>query len=253
MNPFSYEEYRCILDNVKESNKVEDFYSAKNKSKFVVMRHDVEFSVERAYHLALLEKKENFSSSYYFQLTNNSYNILSSRNMALIKEIKDMGHEVGLHFHLNKLTKIEEIKMQIKKEMEVMQNMLNISMGSFSIHRPTKEVLAADIHLDGYINTYQKEYFDYVEDMSVEKPSIKYISDARHQWNYGLYPDKKTLEQNDKVQILVHPYSWTEKGFTNEENFYSLIKEKQSEIIETFDSECKHFSEVKKNIIERVK
>lgn len=40
------------------------------------MRHNVEFSMERAYKLALLENENNLVSTYFFQLTNNSYNVL---------------------------------------------------------------------------------------------------------------------------------------------------------------------------------
>jgi hypothetical protein len=208
------------------------------------MRHDVEFSVERAYNLAVFENTKDFHSIYFFQLTNNAYNVLSMRNRDLILKIIDMGHKVGLYFHLNGMTDINKIKEQIKKEIEIMELMLCKKIDSFSIHRPTTDVLRNTIKLEGIINAYDDLFFSFTEDVVVNPPKIKYLSDARHRWNYGLVPNEETLEKYDKIQILVHPYSWTKDGYDNANNFETLISEKNKELISTINNECKHFTEV---------
>jgi hypothetical protein len=214
-------------------------------NKFVIMRHDVEFSVERAYNLAVFEYKKCFNSTYFFQLTNNSYNILSKKNKELILEIISMGHKVGLHFHLNGMTDINQIKFQIKKEIEVMGSMLEVEIDCFSIHRPTSDVLRNIIKLDGIINAYDDLFFSFTEDVVANPPKIKYFSDARHCWNYGLEPNEETITKYDKIQILVHPYSWTPQGYNNFDNFKTLVSEKNQELISTIDGECKHFAEAR--------
>jgi hypothetical protein len=209
------------------------------------MRHDVEFSVERAYHLAKFENVHSFSSTYFFQLTNNAYNILSRKNKEMIREVVNMGHEVGLHFHLNGMTDLNEIKKQIKREIEIMNIMFDFEINSFSIHRPIADVLRNTIKLPGIINAYDTSFFSFTEDVITNPPEIKYLSDARHHWNYGLEPNEDTIKKYDKIQILIHPYSWTEKGYNNFDNFKTLVDEKHQEIISTIDNECKHFSEVR--------
>jgi hypothetical protein len=209
------------------------------------MRHDVEFSVERAYNLAVFEHTKNFHSTYFFQLTNNAYNILSKRNKDLISEMINMGHKVGLHFHLNGMTDIGKIKTQIKKEIEIMASMLEVEIDSFSIHRPTTDVLRNTIKLEGIINAYDDLFFSFTEDIVTNPPKIKYLSDARHRWNYGLEPNEETITKYDRLQILVHPYSWTSNGYNNFDNFKTLILEKNQELISTIDNECKHFAEVR--------
>jgi hypothetical protein len=209
------------------------------------MRHDVEFSVERAYNLAVFENEKNFYSTYFFQLTNNAYNILSKKNRDLVLKIINMGHKVGLHFHLNGITDTSSIKSQIKREIEIMGLMLGIEIDSFSIHRPTVDVLRNTLKLEGIINAYDDLFFSFTEDVIVNPPKIKYLSDARHHWNYGLEPDGTTIAEYDKIQILVHPYSWTKNGYTNADNFKTLVAEKNQELISTIDSECKHFAEVR--------
>ncbi|MDR1239120.1 MAG: hypothetical protein LBK27_03320 [Treponema sp.] len=179
--------------------------------------------MERAYNLAVFEHGKKFYSTYLFQLTNNSYNILSKKNRDLILEIINMGHSVGLHFHLNGITDINNIKNQIKKEIEIMGMMLGEKIESFSIHRPITDVLRNAIKLEGIINAYDDLFFSFTEDILVNPPKIKYLSDARHHWNYGLEPNETTMKKYDKIQILVHPYSWTKNGYNNADNFKTLL------------------------------
>ena len=245
---FSYEEYGKIITLIKESGKQATFRDALTMDSYIIMRHDVEFSVERAYELACFETENKFRSIYFFQVSNNAYNLLAKRNIDMLEEIRHMGHEVGLHFHLNGLEQIDEIKSAIQKEVEIMNCKLSFSVDIFSIHRPTASVLSSNIKISGLLNAYQEEFFSYVEDMEKENPDVKYFSDARHQWNYGLVPDKETLFQNKKIQILTHPYTWTQAGYNNADNFKTLYAEKCQVLLETFDSECKHFKEIKNEL-----
>jgi hypothetical protein len=243
---FSFDYYNEIIDVIKKSGKSHTFDEIdKNTDKFVIMRHDVEFSVERAYNLAAFENTKNFHSSYFFQLTNNTYNLLSRKNRDLVLEIITMGHNVGLHFHLNGMSDINKIKEQIKNEIKIMGLMLGRKIDSFSIHRPTTDVLRDTIRLEGIINAYDDLFFCFTENVTANPPKIKYLSDAKHQWNYGLEPNEETINKYDKIQILIHPYSWTKNGYDNAGNFKTLISEKNQELISTIDSECKHFSEVR--------
>lgn len=249
---FSYEEYREIIKAIKQSNKVENFYTAVNKTEYVIMRHDVEFSVEDAYHLAEVEQKEEFYSTFLFQLTNNTYNLLSDKNINLVNQIHDMGHCIGFHYHMNNqhrksLTSqdIEQIKQDIISQINLLNLVFNFKVDIFSIHRPTPDILRANIKFNHLINTYQDEYFTFVEDIEKEIPKIRYISDARHRWNYGLYPDNKTIREKDKVQILLHPYSWSKQGYDNLNNFRRLVREKKEEYLNSIEQECSHFTEIK--------
>ena len=60
-----------------------------------------------------------------------------------------------------------------------------------------------------------------------------------------------TLMKNKKVQILIHPFSWTEEGYDNCGNFMALIDEKQSELIDTLNDEFLRFREVKDEIMQK--
>ena len=105
---FSYEDYRKIIEIIKSTGLQAGYKEAINRDKFILMRHDVEYSVERAYHLSKVEESMDFSSTYFFQWTNNSYNILSKRNMDMVKDMHERGHVIGLHYALNGMTDMEK-------------------------------------------------------------------------------------------------------------------------------------------------
>lgn len=242
---FSYEDYKKIIRIIKSTERYMDYHKALTSDKFILMRHDVEYSVERAYELAKVESSMDFASTFFFQWTNNSYNILSRKNKDLIKDMHERGHTIGLHFALNGMTDMEQIRKQIAKEMDILNSMFEFKIDTFSIHRPSKDVLRENIKLPGIINAYQDEFFTFAENVTENTPvSVKYLSDANHIWRYG-YPDEKNILENDKVQILTHPFAWCKQGYDNFDNYKSLIKEKYIELVNSVDNECKDFGEYK--------
>ena len=125
---FSFEDYREIIRIIKATGRHANYADALGKDGFIIMRHDVEYSVERAYELARVEQSMDFVSTYFFQWTNNSYNILSRRNMNMIKDMHERGQHIGLHFALNGMTDMEEIRRRIRKEMEILSEMFGFAI-----------------------------------------------------------------------------------------------------------------------------
>lgn len=242
---FSYADYREIIKIIQQTGLQTDYKQALARDRFILMRHDVEYSVERAYALSKVERSMDFTSTYFFQWTNNSYNILSRRNMDRIKDMHERGHNIGLHFALNGMTDMEQIRRQIVKEMDILSEMFGFEIDTFSIHRPSRDVLRENIKLLGKINAYQDEFFTFAEQVTEKTPvKVKYMSDANHIWRYG-YPNRETIAGYDKVQILTHPFAWCKQGYDNFDNYKALMKEKFQELIESVDQECKDFGEYK--------
>lgn len=240
---FSFNDYREIIRIIKDTGRVTDYKTALHADKFAIMRHDVEYSVERAYELARVESSMDFTSTYFFQWTNNSYNILSRKNKDLIKDIHERGHNVGLHFALNGMTDMEQIRSQILKEIRILNELFGFTIDTFSIHRPSKDVLRENIKLPGIINAYQDDFFTFGENVTEQSEvEVKYLSDANHIWRYG-YPDEKNILSYDKVQILTHPFAWCKEGYNNFDNYKALVNEKYVELIDSIDRECKDFGE----------
>ena len=242
---FSYDDYKEIVRIIKSTKRQADYKDALYRDKFIIMRHDVEYSVERAYALAKVESSMDFTSTFFFQWTNNSYNILSRKNMDIIKDMHERGQRIGLHFALNGMTDMEQIKKRIRMEITILSEMFGFEITEFSVHRPSKDVLRENIKLDGILNAYQDDFFTFADKITDDtKLGVKYMSDANHIWRYG-YPDEANIKGFDKVQILVHPFAWSKAGYDNFGNYKALLQEKYVELVESVDNECKDFGEYK--------
>lgn len=240
---FSFEDYREILRIIKSTGRYTGYKEALSKDSFILMRHDVEYSVERAYNLSKVEDSMDFTSTYFFQWTNNSYNILSRKNVDMVKDMHERGHEIGLHYALNGMTDMEQVRRQIEKEIHILSEMFGFTVDTFSVHRPSKDILKENIKLPGIINAYQDDFFTFAENVTEDTPvAVKYLSDANHIWRYG-YPDEKNILGHEKVQILTHPFAWTKEGYDNFDNYKTLITEKTEELIHSVNNECKDFVE----------
>ncbi len=232
---FSYREYINIIKHFKFL--IKDFKNVNKKTKqFCIIRHDVEFSLDRALMIARLDYNLGIKSSFFIQVKNDCYNGISDRGILIIKEILKLKHFIGLHFYFSKTQKnLKVLKFEFKKQTKILETAIGKKIDRFSIHRPSKWILKQDSKIfKPYINTYSKLYFEFREDPK----NIKYYSDSNHNWKYG-YP--KLINKFQKYQILLHPDEWSKEGGGQKENLKKLIQENKQRFIKNMDGEYKTF------------
>jgi hypothetical protein len=236
---FSYNEYRNIINLVREHIPIVDFSEVNEKTKkFCVLRHDIEFSIDRAYKLAKIEKELGITSTYTVQVRNNTYNALSEKNIDLIRKIKDLGHHIGLHQN-PPLMEFEKLGNYIMTDINILEHFYGFEIDRFAFHRPKKEYLKSYITLDNKINCYDKKFFQYFDDRPDEL-DILYLADSNHEWKYG-YPLDFDFTKINKLQLLTHPFSWSVDGGDNYSNFLSLIRERNNELVNSMNTETNTF------------
>lgn len=225
---FSFDYYRYLIDKLKQHYVFLDYGDIdQSTSSFCIIRHDVEFSVERAYNMARVEKDDlDIISSYFFQLNSNAYNILSPMNIEMIHSIRKMGHRIGLHVFINR-TDISKIPQYIK----TMEDHLDIPIDRFSYHKPNGPLLLMNHNIKFKINAFDAKYFQFYEGTKPDSLRVTYISDSNHKWKYG-HPLSVIGNNIQKVQLLIHPYSWTKVGYNNFDNFDCLLHEKKDITVE---------------------
>jgi hypothetical protein len=239
---FSYNEYRYILETLKSNIPILDFSDVdRDTTTFCIIRHDIEFSIERAYNLALIENEMNIATSYFVQLNNNTYNALSTKNLNLLNQINLLGHKIGLHFSPSH-SRNKAIEEELFHYKGILEKALNNHIDRFSFHRPNlnPSILKDTLEFGNLINAYSSLFFQYFEGRTPENLEIKYVSDSNHQWRYG-HPLEAIEQGYKKIQILFHPFSWSSNGGNNTQNFRELIFEKYQTMIDSFDSETSDF------------
>ncbi len=243
MNEFSYKFYVELIRMLTQTLPLLDFAEVKETSdRFLILRHDIEFSVEKAYAMARIEHEVlGINTSYFFQTRNYSYNPFSFKNMRLIKKIHAMGHKIGLHLNTSGMNKAIPMEEFIKSEVNFLQNGLELPIDRFSFHRPALKFLKAGIRINKLINAYDEKYFHlYEPHLRPQQLSKYYFSDSEHRWKYG-NPMEQFTQEIKKLQLLTHPYSWSKKGLNNGDNFRALIKFKYQMMLKEINSECKNF------------
>lgn len=241
MKNFSYNEYQFLIEWLRSNYKFYNFFNVNESTdNFCIIRHDVEFSIDRALNLAKLEKDLNIQSTYFIQIRNNTYNALSIENVKKIRSIIDMGHYIGLHVHSGLVSEYSSIEEMISQDISILSNVLKYNVNVFSYHRPSMELLLKNINVNNCINAYDKLFFHAHSSNNIPlNLNVKYISDSNHMWKYG-YP---TTVNHPKLQINFHPFSWSQNGYENTPNFKTLLSEKYQELVNSINREIKTFPE----------
>ena len=204
-----------------------------NYERCVILRHDIDYSIDKALILAELEAKQGVKSTYFTLLSSQFYNLISRENKEKLQYINSLGHDIGLHFdELNyegRQVK-EQCKSLIINEVELMENILQLNIKCVSMHRPSRETLEANYNLDPIINSYGQKFFN----------DFKYISDSRHKWRENV--DKIIEDGNfNKLHILTHAFWYNNE---NEELEESIKKFVNSANIERYYTLSKNISDL---------
>lgn len=222
---FNYKNLVKLLYFVKENfNCVKRFNSSEiyfDKSKFVILRHDIDKNPNNALKIAKLENKIGIQGIYYFRMRPSVFKI------DIIKEIESLGHEIGYHYedytdaHGNHIKAIESFKNNLSKFRKII---------------PIKTICMDGRPLSKYNNLDLWKYYDYRDYgiefepyLDIDFTEVLYITDTGRGWNlikYSVrdkvgnpfnYHNKSTFELindlkeglfPDKIMITIHPQRW---------------------------------------------
>lgn len=206
---FTYKAYKGMIEKLLDKNyEISDYKNYKEKKKVVILRHDIDTSLEKALRIAEIEKELNVYSTYFILLSTDFYNINSEKSLKIVKEIKRLGGKIGLHFDEKKykINDQEDYIKYVNYELDILSSILNEKIDIVSMHRPSKEFLEMDLEIPNVINSYQKVFFN----------KFKYISDSRMNWRENV---EEIIEKNQykALHILIHPFWYEENEKTMEE------------------------------------
>lgn len=211
---FTYQSYRGLLHLLRDTGYCfREYKNYKDCPRCVVMRHDIDTSVEQAWRMAKLEAEEGIASTYFVLLKTDFYNPASEKNVRMLHEIQGMGHYIGLHFDEAAYTDAPSgIVERISREAHMLSEMLELPITTVSMHRPSQEFLQMNLQIPGMVNSYCEEFVS----------GFKYLSDSRRHWREpvceivgsGLY---------DRLHILTHPFWYHEEEQTISQTLAAFV------------------------------
>ncbi|MBA3532780.1 MAG: hypothetical protein H0T73_12720 [Ardenticatenales bacterium] len=164
------------------------------------LRHDIDFSVRKAVEMAELDSQAGARATFFVLLTAPYYNALSQDNLALLRTIAGMGHEIGLHYDC---TGFEELGSTARQQrIALLANCLADGLGqavtSIAQHKPASA---------GVRETFA-QFRDAYNPRFCSKDG--YLSDSRKRFGvddvYGFF------RANPRSQLLIHPVWWHESA-----------------------------------------
>ena len=192
---FNITKYEALIKKLVSAGlKPTTNWNEKLNSNSLLLRHDIDFSIEFAHKLALVEFQLKIYSTFFFMLTSNMYNLLSVHNQKLVKSIADMGHKISIHFDPTVYENLDYFLY----EKNVFENTFNQKIDIVSIHQPRLFLNNNNITLSGTPQTYHDIFFK----------KMKYISDSSGR---DVSPQiDKYLEEPREIglHLLTHPIWW---------------------------------------------
>lgn len=224
---------RKALDHGFDFKQFSDNKTVKEERPQIYLRHDIDFSLDRALSLARINAELGIVSNFFVMLSNPYYNLFDSRNKSIINEIVDMGNMLSLHYDE---AQYHDRCFGLRLELKTFEHLTNISPQIISLHRPSKDFLANQWTKDiGIMTTYDAEHFK----------DIVYISDSAMSFDaaraWKVFEDSN---QRTRVQLLLHPIWWFSEGSSTVNEVIDVImQETQVSLSEWARVNCRTYQE----------
>jgi hypothetical protein len=177
---------------------------------YVILRHDIDFSVSKAAEMAELDHEAGVRSTFFVLLTAPYYNALSHDNLSLLRSMTDMGHEIGLHYDCTgfELLTTEERRQRVALLAESLADGLGQKVTSIAQHKPASSGVRETFPL--FRDAYDPRFM----------PVNGYLSDSR--MKFGVDDVHAFLRANSRSQVLTHPVWWHKTAKTREESLEAI-------------------------------
>lgn len=233
---FVYKKWDRFCSDLHKKNiysiRADELITNRSNKKFLIIKHDVETKPKKALILAKIEAKYNHKCTFYVQANI----LLKHSNIAILKKIQSLGHEVSYHYDV-----MDSNKGDINKAIIEFENNIKLfKSNGFDIitlcqhGNPVLNRLNYSSNRDFFrsklVQTKYPNMFDIMVNYK-EKINLgyKYVSDAgfgfklifdpinndieKNSYNdivlSNLISVKKFLDLNESMILSIHPHRWS--------------------------------------------
>jgi len=232
---FSYSHYENTLREIKKTHRFSSYQDSSNDD--VILRHDVDYSLESAVRMAEIEKQLEVRSTYFILFHSEFYNTFSHSSIKKINQLLKDNHYLGLHYDASAILKINHDPSDIiKKEIEIMEKHFQTEIKVISAHDPSIQKKISLKLPSNIIDAYAERF-------TVNR---KYLSESVQYWREGCFC--KNIYENKKLQILIHPIWWTKDGMGMKSIMTNLVREESTKLTNLVNKDLKIYEEYIKKL-----
>lgn len=224
---------------VQNNIKVETAHNhLSTKTANLILKHDVETKVKRAYRIAQIEQKNGLVGSYYVQ----GYLLEKKKNIKILKKMQEMGHEIAYHYDVMDFSRgdMEKARVEFERNLDIFVSNGFISKTTCQHGNPLIIRKGYNSNRDFMRNHENQEkygLYDIMVNYHKVTSKFQYISDAGRQFKIISNPlDNDLVDEhmdiilptfndifaevkNSKFIIIsIHPHRWFKNAFTEKLN-----------------------------------
>jgi hypothetical protein len=190
---FSLEHYGELMDAAKAGGYRFAFFDAEPEASDLLLRHDVDLSLDAAVRLAELEAEAGVAATYFLMTQSVFYNLASPEGLRALNRLRELGHGVGLHAVWPGAELDERFDPVV------------------AWHNPNHDYMSEP--LEGVVNVMQPPFFD----------QDHYRSDSNQRWRHGCPHEELARGEFAWLQLLTHPEIWVYPGSTMRETMNAML------------------------------
>jgi hypothetical protein len=210
--PFTFKYYSYLLESaIDRGYKVTSFEKfSPNAEKTLIMRHDVDYTLNGVIQLAEIESKLGVTSTFLFRVHAHEYNIFTPHVFRLIRDLRASGHEIGLHFEAMTFGRALALHPPdvLLKEKAVLETVAEISLRTASEHRDISHFIHSTPHYHELYDPLAAGFSSYALEPRFFK-DMKYLSESNGVWREG--DPLQHYGKHQRLQVLIHPDWWFEE------------------------------------------
>jgi hypothetical protein len=191
--PFDLAHYRELLEAARAGGYRWAGFDANPEAGVVILRHDVDLSLDAAVALAELEADAGAWSTYFLMTRSVFYNLDSHEGERAVTRLRELGHRVAHH------AVWPRVDLDARFDRVV------------AWHNPDPEYMREPV--DGAVNVMTAPWFD----------PEHYRSDSNQHWRSGCPHEALGRGDFEWLQLLTHPEIWVYDGATMGETMRSFL------------------------------
>ena len=188
---FDVGHYRELLEAAHAGGYRFAYFDHEPEAGEVLLRHDVDLSLEAAVEMAEVEADADAVATYFLMKRSEFYNLDAPSGDAAIERLRALGHRVGLH----------AVWPQVD-------------------HDPRFDAVLAWHNPDP---EYMREPVEGLTNVMTEPWADVYRSDSNQHWRQGCPHEELAAGAFERLQLLTHPEIWVYPGATMRETMLAML------------------------------
>ncbi len=190
---FDLGHYRELIGAARAGGYRPAFFDRDPADGDLILRHDVDLSLDAALSVAELEAELEWPATYFLMTESVFYNLASSEGARAIARLRALGHRIGLHAVWPNAARDDRFDPVI------------------AWHNPDPEYMSAPV--DGAANVMEERFFS----------PATYRSDSNQHWRSGCPHNALARRELPWLQLLTHPEIWAYPGATMGETMRAML------------------------------